>query len=75
MKNQQKMENSNQLKNYAKYSSLFIQMAVIIGGGVASGYFIDKSLQFHFPLFTIIFSLISVFAAIYLTIKDFIKKK
>jgi len=64
----------NPLNNYAKYSSIAMQMLVIILIGVYGGYKLDELLEIKFPVFTILLSLISVSLAIYVAIKDFIKK-
>lgn len=60
---------------YMRYASMGTQMLVIIGLGVFGGYKIDKWLELKIPVFTLILSLLSVAAAIYLSVKDFIKKK
>jgi hypothetical protein len=60
--------------SYMRYASMGTQMIVIIGIGVFGGYKLDKWLEFKFPIFTLILSLFSVAAAIYLSVKDFIKK-
>jgi membrane protein DedA with SNARE-associated domain len=52
-----------------------IQMAVIITLGVFGGKKLDELLSLKQPIFTLIFSLVAVFASIYLSIKDFLKKK
>jgi F0F1-type ATP synthase assembly protein I len=65
----------NRLKDYAKYSSLAFQMMSIIVIGTFAGLKLDQYTNFKFPLFTLLLSLISVFSAIYIGIKDFIKKK
>lgn len=62
------------LNDYAKYSGLAIQMAVIIGAGCYGGYKLDA----HFkntdtPIYTIILSLVSIALAMYIVLKDFIK--
>lgn len=62
------------LNDYAKYSGLAIQMAVIIGAGCYGGYKLDE----HFkntdtPIYTIILSLVSIALAMYIVLKDFIK--
>jgi len=49
-------------------------MLVIIAGGVFGGYMIDKYLNLKFPVFTVIFSFLSVAFAIYYVIKDLLKK-
>jgi hypothetical protein len=58
-----------------RYASMGTQMLVIIALGVFGGYKLDKYLQFKIPVFTLVLSLLSVAAAIYLSIKDFLKKK
>jgi F0F1-type ATP synthase assembly protein I len=67
-------KSKNSLNNYIKYSNMAIQMAVIIVIGVFGGIKLDKLLKLNFPLFTVIFSLLSVFFAIYLSVKDLFKK-
>ena len=62
------------LNAYVKYSSLAIQMGLIIGIGTFGGFELDKNTGWKFPLFTLILSIGSVVLAIYLAIKDFIKK-
>ncbi|HAG16985.1 MAG TPA: hypothetical protein DCG69_10785 [Bacteroidales bacterium] len=59
---------------YVKYSSIAMQMGLVIGIGVFGGFKLDKFLSLKFPIFTLFFSLASVALAIYLAIKDFIKK-
>lgn len=49
-------------------------MLVIILVGVYGGYKLDGLLKIKFPVFTIILSLISVSLAIYVAVKDFLKK-
>ncbi|MCD6178801.1 MAG: AtpZ/AtpI family protein [Bacteroidales bacterium] len=62
------------LNAYVKYSGLALQMGVIIGVGMFGGVQLDKLTSWQFPLFTLILSLASVALAIYIAIKDFIKK-
>ena len=49
-------------------------MGVIIAGGVIGGYYIDKSLMWNFPVFTLVLSFFSVATAIYIAVKDLLKK-
>ncbi len=37
------------------------------------GFYLDKYLKLHYPIFTILLSIIGIAAAIYYAIKDFIK--
>jgi len=57
-----------------RYATMGTQMLVIMALGVFGGYSLDKWLGLKFPVFTIVLSLTSVAAAIYLSIKDFLKK-
>lgn len=72
---QQNQQTKSKLTNYAKYTSIGLQMVVIIAGGVFGGFKLDDYLDWKFPLFTVIFSMLAVAIAIYLAIKDFIKTK
>ncbi len=77
MLNQKKKKSKSlkHLNSYAKYTGLVFQMAFIIGAGTYGGVFIDEKLEKEFPLFTVILSLLSVFAALYLVIKQVMNEK
>ncbi len=70
---QQESQEKNKLPAYAKYSSIAIQMAVIITLGTFSGFKIDGYLSLKFPVFTIILATLAVALAVYLAIKDIIR--
>ena len=72
---QTKQKADKLLFNYAKYSTMAIQMMVVICLGVFGGIKLDHWLKFGFPVFTLLLSVLAVFVAIYLSIKDIIKKK
>ena len=61
------------LDNYARYSSIALQMIVIILIGVFGGIKLDEWLSMQFPVFTVIFSILSVIVAMYYVTKDLIK--
>lgn len=65
----------NQLNSYARYAGMGFQMGVIMFAFTYGGYRLDKHFQFKIPVFTLSLALISIFAALYLTLKDFLKKK
>tara|TARA_A100001037_G_C14961983_1_gene549766 strand:+ start:494 stop:715 length:222 start_codon:yes stop_codon:yes gene_type:complete len=67
-------QKKNRLKNYARFSSLAIQMGVIIAGGAYFGNYLDSQYTNQLPIFTIIFSLFAIGAALYLSLKDMINK-
>ena len=62
-------------KAYMRYAGMGTQMLVIIGLGVFGGFKLDKWLELKIPVFTLILSLLSVAAAIYLSVKDLYKNK
>ncbi|HOU00992.1 MAG TPA: AtpZ/AtpI family protein [Bacteroidales bacterium] len=63
------------LSSYAKYSGIAFQMIAIIVITAWGGIKLDELAGNRNPVFTIILSLLGVFAAIYFAIKDFIKFK
>jgi len=63
------------LKEYARYSNLGIQMIVIILLGVFGGIQLDKRLHWEFPVFTVVLSFSAVMLATYIGLKDFIRTK
>jgi len=71
-KNQKKPRNKG-LGDYARYSGIAFQMIAIILITTWGGIQLDKLAGFIKPVFTIILSLLGVFAAIYIAIKDFLK--
>lgn len=62
-------------QNFARYSGIAFQMIGIILLTTFGGTRLDKLTGWETPVFTIILSLLGVFAAIYLTIREFIKLK
>lgn len=64
-----------QPNSYLKYSNMAIQMGAIIGIGAWGGTKLDEHYKNQKPIFTIILSLVSIFAALYLILKDFINPK
>lgn len=78
MSHDQQEEDQNLKKDvntYAKYSGMGIQMVVIVALGVFGGIKLDAWLRpGKFPVFTVCLTLFSIFGALYLFLKDFIKK-
>jgi F0F1-type ATP synthase assembly protein I len=64
----------NDLSDFARYSNMGIQMLAIILIGVYAGFKLDEWLHMKFKLFTILFTIFSVFIAMYHAIKDLLKK-
>lgn len=61
------------LNDFAKYSGMAFQMFAIILITTWGGIKLDKITGNETPVFTIILSLLGVFAAIYTVIKDFLR--
>jgi len=70
-----KLPPKKQLEFYARYSSLALQMLVIIGVGVFAGIKLDAWLKTGFPVFTVVLSILSVILSIYQATSDLLKKK
>ena len=64
------------LNNYVKYSGMGFQMLAAICLGVLGGVYLDDHhpITKEFPLFTVVGSLLGVFLALYLPLKDILKK-
>jgi len=66
------MDNQNkkkQLNKYIYFSSMAFQMGIVIAAGTIFGQWLDGKYVNDYSLFTIIFSLLSVFVSLYLVIK------
>jgi F0F1-type ATP synthase assembly protein I len=71
-KNPKRLQNKG-INDFAKYSGLAFQMIGIILITVWGGVKLDKLTGWKTPVFTIVLSLLGVFAAIYTAVKDFLK--
>ena len=69
----EEQDNTPKISKYARFSSLVIQMGVIIGFFTWLGIFLDKKMKMETAWWTIGFSLFGVFAALYLIIREVIK--
>ncbi|GAB4321010.1 MAG: hypothetical protein Kow00127_13340 [Bacteroidales bacterium] len=63
------------LNSYARYSSIALQMMVIIVAGTWGGVKLDEWIKTGFPLFTVILSLASVALAIYSVTRDLMQNQ
>jgi F0F1-type ATP synthase assembly protein I len=61
------------LNDYARYSSMAIQMLAVILAGVFGGYKLDQWLNTG-PVFTVFLSFFSVSLSIYLVTKDLLRR-
>ncbi len=63
-------DNNNNLRKWAVFSGIAIQMGVTIGIGVFAGRKLDKIFPNKYSANTIIFSLLGVFISLYAVIKQ-----
>ncbi|MDX2430819.1 MAG: AtpZ/AtpI family protein [Bacteroides sp.] len=63
------------MSSFTRYSGVGIQMVLIILIFYWGGSKLDERAANEKPVFTAILSLLGVFAALYVTLKDFIGKK
>ncbi|MDP1622940.1 MAG: AtpZ/AtpI family protein [Bacteroidales bacterium] len=68
-----KTDPQKSLKDYARYSSMAIQMLAIILLGVFAGFKLDQWLNTK-PILTVILSIVSVGLSIYFVTKDLLRK-
>ena len=66
--------NSDTAGSFARYTGIAIQMIAIIVVMTLAGVKLDARRASDTPVFTIILSLLGVFAGIYTAIKDFLRK-
>ena len=69
MERKKPVNNLRQNKNFLYYSSLALQMIITMLVFVAAGYFIDKGLNWSFPVFTLVLTLVGVFGSLYTAIR------
>ncbi len=74
MEQQPSKKEKKTLNAYARYSTIAFQMLVIMLAGVFGGRELDKWVEWQFPVFTLILTILAVILAIYTVIKDFIRK-
>lgn len=67
-------DSGSRLRDIAKYTGLAFQMGIIILLGTFAGKYLDRYFQLQMPIFTLLLSLCSVFAALYVSLKDFLFK-
>lgn len=77
MKNQKdtsKKAKPDPLKSYADYSTLGIQMVLIILAGAFGGRELDKVVSWQFPVFTVGLTILSLILAMLLFIRELFRK-
>ena len=68
-------KNESPLKFYAKYSTLAFQMIAIILIGAFGGMALDGYLEWDFPIFTLVFTLLSVAGSVFYGMRELFRSK
>jgi len=71
----EKNQKENPLKFYARYSSLGLQMVIIILAGAFGGRELDKYVQLEFPVFTVTLTILFTIGATIYGMRELFKKK
>ena len=70
-----KQKNKPRFNDYVVYSTLGIEMAVVVFLGVWGGIELDKIVVLPIPLFKIVFPMLGIFAALYFLLRTIKNKK
>ncbi|HLV40765.1 MAG TPA: AtpZ/AtpI family protein [Brumimicrobium sp.] len=58
---------------YIRFSSIAIQMGVVITAGALGGDWLDEKQENSFPIWTLVLTLFAIFASLYQIIREVIK--
>lgn len=75
LKKSKKQPNSNKSNSILRYSGMGLQMGTIMLLGAFGGMQIDKYFGIKNNIFTATLTILAVFIAVYLTIKDLLRNK
>ena len=75
MDEQNNKDKESPLRFYVRYSSLAIQMIVIILAGAFGGRALDNAIQREFPVFTVTLTILAVIVATIYGMRELFKKK
>lgn len=67
-------EKKQSYNDFVKYSGLAFQMIGIILLFTWGGIKLDKYFETEFPVFTVVFVILSIFVAIYQAVRNFLRK-
>ncbi|PLX09320.1 MAG: hypothetical protein C0596_01875 [Marinilabiliales bacterium] len=63
-------ETKDGVNNFIRFSTIAFEMGIIIAAGTFGGSWLDDYFKFEKPILTIVLSLFSIFASLYLVIKQ-----
>ena len=65
-------KSKKKLDDFIRYSNLAFEMIAIMAIGTAAGWALDHWLEWKFPVFTLVFMILSVVGAIYQAVRKFL---
>lgn len=68
-----KKEGKKQVNSYVKFSSIAIQMGVVITLAALGGDWLDDRQENEFPIWTLVLTLLAIFGSLYQIIRAVIK--
>lgn len=68
-----KKKEDNPLRKYVRFSTVALQMGIVIAAGALGGRWIDQKQGDEFPLWTLILTLIAIFGSLFQVIREVIK--
>ncbi|PKR81387.1 hypothetical protein CW751_04845 [Brumimicrobium salinarum] len=71
-KKKEKKKKSN-VQNYIRFSNIALQMGIVITAGALGGQWLDDKQKNDFPFWTLILTLIAIFASLFQIIRTVIK--
>lgn len=66
-------DKKDKFKAYMRFSSIAIQMGVVITAGALGGQWLDEKQENEFPVWTLVLTLFAIFASLYQIIREVIK--
>jgi len=73
-KKEERKSKEHPLKFYAKYSALGFQMLAIILAGAFGGWALDNKVEWKFPVFTLVLTVLAVIMSIIYGIREFFRQ-
>lgn len=72
-KTKKSKDDGNPLKKYVRFSTIALQMGIVIGAGALFGRWLDELQENTFPIWTLILVLLAIFGSLYQVIREVIK--
>lgn len=60
----------DRLKNYLKFTTLAIQMGILITAAALGGDWLDENQKNEFPVWTLVLTLVAIFASLFQVIRE-----